>query len=124
MARFKVTGVEEVQRNLNKALKGINKNTSAGIAGASLFIKAQSQKLTSVKEGNLVRTAFSKEIPGSKETTYAVGYTADYAAAVHEMPDDTRWNRPGAENEFLEKAVVRNLTKIMNIIFKFAGRKP
>lgn len=122
--KYKVTGIAKVERNLISAINRMTHNNDKGIEAAAVFVKGQSQKLTSIKEGNLIRTAFNKSIGTLKEPAQAVGYTADYAAAVHEMPDDTKWNRPGAENEFLSKSVVNNLTKILNIIIRFSSRKP
>lgn len=117
-------GLEGVESKLDEATKGILKNNAEGITLAGEFVKGESQLLTSIKEGNLIRTAFSKSTGDDKKPGATIGYTADYAGAVHEMPDDTKWNRPGAENEFLEKAVIRNLSKIVNLIARIAGRKP
>lgn len=121
---FKVKGVELVQANLARAIAGIKGNISDGIETAAVFIKGESQKLVSIKEGLLIKTAFNKSIGTKDEPSQVVGYTAKYAAAVHEMPDDTKWNKPGAENEFLEKPVVRNLSSIMNIIRNVASKRP
>jgi len=67
-----------------------------------------------------------------------VGYTAEYAAFVHEMPDPKitspaggtslfvkvkpiDWTKPGTGNKFLEKAVKSNLKAILNMIW-FSAR--
>jgi len=123
-ATFKITGVEDIATNLNSEIEKIGNNTVDGVAAAGQFVKGEAQKLTSIAEiegGTLIKSAFAKATDQSG-MTQEIGYTAGYAAAAHEMPDNTRWNRPGAENEFLGKAIVRNMTNIFNLIARFAGK--
>ena len=124
MAKTKIKGIQGVQKKLNEALGMINANTIDGVAAAGQFIKGESQKLTSIAAkdgGTLIRSAFSRQTDQSG-LTQEVGYTASYAADAHEFPNKTRWNRPGAENKFLEKAISRNLTEIANLIARFSGK--
>lgn len=122
MTVFKVEGVEEALRKLNSAIDGIEGNTKDGVALAAQFVKGESQHLTSIDTGNLINSAFAKPI--NEGAGQVVGYSAKYAAAVHEMPKDTNWHRPGAENKFLEKAVLRHLGEIFNLIQRVASRNP
>ena len=123
---IRMVGDKEVLDNLHKAIRKIKGNTREGVQAALGFVKGESQKLTSVDEGVLINSAFFRTgFDGSKDKPAGVvGYTAEYAPHVHDMPDDTNWNKPGAENEFLLKAVVRNVTQILNILKNLAGRKP
>lgn len=134
-----VTGVEDIQKNLDAALAGINGQTEKGVFLAAQFIKGEAQELTPVDEGTLRLSAFASKLPSKDEIAYAVGYTAHYAGAVHEAPMKLKgqprqdfkgsgfgggsgkgnyWD--GGENKFLEKAVARNLSTIVNIIKKNA----
>ncbi len=117
------SGISGIEKNLSLVLQGIHNHSSTGLHVAATLIKGESQELTSIDEGALIKSAFNMDISDDKGPGQMVGYTAEYAPYVHGMPDDTNWNRPGAENEFLEKAVLRNLSKVLNIIVRHA-RKP
>lgn len=145
--KYQVRGLAEAQAELNRALAGIGGNTENGINMAGEFVKGESQELTPVDEGVLANSAFVRRIGNKVAPAVEVGYTAKYAAAVHEAPMTLKgqpranfgktgagesfgggsgkgnyWD--GGENKFLEKAVVRNITAIYNIIKKFAEKKP
>ena len=121
-ASIKIDGIGDIEKNLNEAIAGIEGNTKDGIEAAAFFIEGESKKLTSMDEGILIGSTFIAPTPDRK--SFTVGYSAEYAAAVHEMGDGTNWNRPGAENQFLEKAISRNLTKILSLIVAITARKP
>ena len=121
-APIKIDGLGDIEKSLNKAIAEIEGNTKDGIEAAAFFIEGESKKLTSIDEGVLIGSAFKTPTPDRK--SFTVGYSAEYAATVHERGDGTNWNRPGAENKFLEKAVSRNLTKILNLIVNIASRNP
>lgn len=119
---FTVEGVEDARKLLSKHISSIEGSTAEGIELAAKFIEARAKELTSKDEGVLENSTFVKMVDTQKGPAALIGYTAGHAAAVHEMPDNTNWNKPGAENKFLEKAVVRNLTKIINIIKNVASK--
>lgn len=140
-------GLVDVQRNLAKAIEGVIVNNAEGIALAGKFVEGEAKKLTPVDEGTLRLSAFSKSVGTKENPAVVIGNTAEYAAAVHEAPMTLKgqprsnfgktgggesfgggsgkgnyWD--GGENKFLEKAVINNLSKIVNLIAKMAGRKP
>ena len=120
--KYRVDGVDDALASLNRAIGKVQGNVANGVEAAGQLVKGEAQSLTSIDEGVLVNSAFARMVGTKRHPAVAVGYTADYAAAVHEKPDGTNWNRPGAENKFLEKAVTRNLGKIANLIRNVAGR--
>lgn len=111
---MKWTGLDQIQRNLNKALRETEKQSLAGLVGTGLQIKKESMKLTPEVEGNLRGSAYvtwsggddspsrSSELidpaapaeakgiatayTAAGKPTVAVGYAAIYAARVHENP--------------------------------------
>lgn len=127
---FKVKGLQDIQNKLNQALRGIEGHTRAGVKDAAILVKSEAQALTSIDTGELISSAFLRtgfEDSAKTKPVALVGYginKAPYAAAVHEMPASTKWKKPGAENKFLEKAVFRNLSKILNIIIRSTKRRP
>ena len=120
----KILGEKRVLINLSKAIGNIQGNVSLGLEAAGKYVEGESKELTSIDTGVLINSTFSKKAGTKRNPVQVVGYRAEYAGHVHEMPDTTNWNRPGSENKFLEKAVVRNITRIINLIKKFASRSP
>lgn len=143
----KVKGLDTLLKNLNKEIQKIEGNTRKGLSKAGLFIKAEAQERAPVDYGVLRNSAFSQISPVTFKgyPVVTVGFTAKYAAWVHEMPmtlkgkprahfGKTRegasfgggsgkgvyWQ--GGENKFLEKAVKWNVKEILNIIKTEAGK--
>jgi hypothetical protein len=45
-----------------------------------------------------------------------IGFSAFYATFVHEMPTDTDWFKPEAENKFLERTIKRLKPHVLTIL--------
>lgn len=61
-----------------------------------------------------------------REISIEVGFNADYAASVHEMPKSTHWTVPGTGPKYLETKLLRNKEKYVKNIadkIKEAGGK-
>lgn len=112
-----VTGLADVMTNLNAAIKDIENRTHEGIVAAGVFVKGESQEITPVEFGILNSSTFSTPTAPMRVT---VGYTADYAAYVHEFPSTFNYTKPGTGPKFLEKAVKENIPQILGIIEKRA----
>ena len=87
----------------------------------------ESLKITPVEFGDLRKSVYTQQF--DRGEMVEVGYTASYAARVHEMPmhgvgmartgensKGTYWDR--GENKFLEKALRNNQKNILDIIRK------
>jgi hypothetical protein len=160
-----IEGLDEVLRNLNKEVKGIKSRTLAGFVSAALFTKSRSQRECPVVESNLKNSAFivasDGSVPGGMSThlkvradiamddiSVAIGYSAVYAAAVHENPraGQTEGMSPSGKKytagltgsgkkskrkvfstvgkwKFLEEPLKNNAKKILSIIAKKAKIK-
>ena len=127
-----VNGLAEVLRNLNREIGNIQGNTRRGLSKAGLFIKGEAVERTPVEFGALRNSAFTQISPISNQTKpfVTVGFTAAYAAFVHEAPGTLsgQLRRSGngvywqsGENKFLEKAVKQNTSDILHIIRVEAG---
>lgn len=121
---FTITGLKEAEANLNKAVLSIDGNLFKGVKAAGVFVQGEAQEITPQRKGVLINSAFNDVEETEKGPVAIVGYTANYAAAVHEMPDTTNFTKPGTENKFLEKAVTRNFNTVLNIIKRFGSKKP
>ena len=110
-----VTGLDDIVKDLNKA-KDVG---ATALFTAAVFIKAEAQKITPVHYNNLLPSCYvqMEERSSNKDLlTAEVGYTVSYAPYVHEMPSDTHWRKPTAENKFLERALMENETKVQEIL--------
>lgn len=108
-----VTGIGNVLANLNASIRKIEGATEEGLFAAGLFVQGESQKITPVKLGELHNRAFTKP---NGPMRVSVGYTAEYAAFVHEMPATFNFTKIGTGPKFLEKAVKNNIPQILKII--------
>ena len=113
---YTIKGVQQVSRNLNREIKRITGRTAEGILAAALFVKGEAQEITPQRKGVLVNSAFTRGGTINGNPVATVGYTAKYAAAVHEMPDTYNYTKPGTGPKFLQKAVWGNTGKIVSII--------
>ena len=128
-----VTGLELAVAKLNKEIKRIEGVTAKGIEAAAVFIKGEAQQLAPIHDGVLRNSAYTRMTgPMAAE----IGFTAEYAAYIHEIPVMISKGKPrpkrngipqgfywqDGENKFLEKAVVRNMREIVQIIARRAAK--
>ncbi|MCK5641220.1 MAG: hypothetical protein KAJ19_10495 [Gammaproteobacteria bacterium] len=111
-----------MMESLSKEIKKIEGDIDDGMEAVAKFVMGKAQELTPVQFGILIGSAFSDFIRRGRKSIARVGYTALYAAAVHEMPRTTHFRKAGAENKFLEKAVLRNTRMILRLIKRHAKR--
>ena len=50
-----------------------------------------------------------------------LGYSANYAAAVHEKTNVVKWSRPGSGEQWFQKAIERNKDMILETVRKYAA---
>lgn len=127
--KVKLTGLNEVLKNLNKEIENIEGDTFDGIKAAGLFIKGEAVERAPVEFGVLRNSAFAQTERRTKGPVSTVGFTAKYAPYVHEAPMKLK-GRPragakgvywqGGENKFLEKAIKFNVADIISIVAKRA----
>ena len=108
-----ILGLDDVLANLNAAVKAMGgPKSKAGMRRALLLIRRKSVPITPVDTGNLRNSIFTEVHQSSGEISGTIGYTADYAAEVHETPKNYRvggW-------KFLQKAIMENMDGILSAI--------
>lgn len=82
----KITGIQDVIRNLNTEIKGIEGRTRVGLKKAGMLVERASIKRAPVVTGNLKSSHYSESFNTSRGPGVEVGYTASYAPFVHENP--------------------------------------
>lgn len=108
--------INDIIRNLQKEIGNIEGDLSKGLLAAGLFVQGESQRTVPHDTGTLSNSSFTSmgELMGMPAVR--VGYTAEYAAFVHEMPQEYNYSKPGTGPKFLEKAVKDNVPTILKII--------
>ena len=133
-------GIEAVMKNLNKVVKDTKQKSFAGLIDCGILIRRETEEgnpITPLDTSNLtnswfITTAFStisgsqadsstvaeaKSIVTSKTyPTMIFGYTANYAAYVHEMHANVDWTRPGSGPYWLYKAIRKNEQEMLKIL--------
>ncbi len=100
----KVKGINQVSRNVNRAIDNIHDRrvvralTSAMIVGAS-----QAAIYTPIDTSYLLNSQFRELSVNGTRYAGRVGYTAEYAAYVHDPAYPQKFRRATAEKEFLTK---------------------
>ena len=127
MAEVYLKGVDQFMRNLNKEIKAIEGRTMKGLIKAAIIIRYDMDKtspMIPVYTNNLRGSWFANPVPRwiSGLAAIMMGFTANYAAYVHEMIGPTttgkkiNWNRPGSGPKFFEASLKRNRHKILETI--------
>jgi hypothetical protein len=99
---------------MNKQVKKIRTRTRAGVISALLVVKRDALKMTPVDTGNLRGSNYTDVFLTVKGVVGEIGYTASYAPYVHEV--DKHYRKSGTSWKFLEKALIQNKEKIIQII--------
>jgi hypothetical protein len=79
-------GIDEVLKNLNKEIKGIEGRTKGSMVKVGLFVESRSMPECPVVSSNLKNSRYFEAFDTLKGPAVEVGYTATYAPFVHENP--------------------------------------
>ncbi len=128
-----IEGFDKVLKRMNLEINGIKNRSFDGLLEAGLKIEAASNRRAPRDLGNLVGSSYARKAQDGS-LSVEVGYTASYAAAVHENLEMSLKGQPRAsgrgvywgprgENKFLEKTVRENAKAIVEIIRRRASVK-
>lgn len=125
MASNSVKGLDKVLKNLNSRIDAIPEKSMKGLLTGVLIVQRDAQKHVPVEYGVLRQSAFTRRARNDKTVkAVEVGFTAAYAAFVHENLEQKLKGKPrpsgkgvywGPQGEprFLANAVVRNEDEIV-----------
>lgn len=117
-------------KKLNAEIAKIEKKTASGLAAAGLVIRRDAQEHVPVDLTNLKASAYTDNFTTPSGPVTEIGFTAEYAPWVHEMPGKLAgeprangrgqyWDPQGkAEPQFLRNALIRQEKKILELISK------
>ncbi|AJI85406.1 hypothetical protein CH54_3822 [Yersinia rochesterensis] len=119
MAKVKVTGIRESQRQL-AALVGDIKGRKAARAIQSAMIIGGSQAAlyTPIDTSTLINSQFRELVVKGTRLTGRVGYTANYAVYVHDPNIKQTFRRSTAKKEFLKEGFEETRSQIDAVVKK------
>lgn len=123
----KLIGLNQTIKNLNKAYMKIKGATVIGMFESVAYLRATMEvKVPTIPMdiGDLRKSWYSKLAPERSTPTKTVleaGFSANYAAFVHEMvdgywPNPTNWTTPGSGAKYLEIALNREAQTMIAIM--------
>jgi hypothetical protein len=104
----------QVLKNLQNQHSLLRRALIVGIIDASSHVEFFSNELAPRDTGFLRMSSTIVEYPENKKDVIlgGVGYTAEYAAYVHEMPETNNFTTEGTGPKFLERAPRENRDEI------------
>jgi hypothetical protein len=117
-SRTKVYGINRVLKNLNNELSTIKTVTGQRLFACGLLVKNRSVKITPIKTGNLRGSSYVVLDETEPRPFAEIGYTANYAAYVHEMPAEYNYTMKGTGPKFLERALNDSRKEIVAYLSK------
>ncbi len=123
--KFKIKGMKKLMENLNNEIQAIEGRSMKGLIEGVRIIRYDMGKtppLVPVDTRNLDSSFFTSPIRKGKNPVLQFGFSANYAAFVHEM-SGRKFQRPGAGPRFLYAAIERNKDNVLEAIRKNAEIK-
>ena len=100
----KVKGVSKAVKNLDAIINTITgRKIVRSLQSAMIIGSSQSALYTPIDTSYLLNSQFREIVVNGTRFTGRVGYTANYAAYVHDPANVQNFRRPTAEKEFLTK---------------------
>lgn len=87
MARSQVRGGNKLRRNFKTSIENKNARVKKAVTAAAFVIGSRSDERVPVDTKALMNSRFTKVIPMAQAWRGIIGYTQDYAAALHERTD-------------------------------------
>ena len=134
---YQMKGVDKVLKNMNAEFAKIGGATIPALIEAAVLIQNSMDKESpkvpvdtrNLQSSFFVTTNMGQKITGDdkglgarvqgKTPAVAIGFSANYAAIVHEDTETKKnWNREGSGPKFMEAALERNKNTIIGIIKK------
>ena len=120
--------MNRVNQNLEKIAKEIEAKVEKALYVSATLGAGYAHMLTPVDTSNLINSQYIKLIPSVNGWSAKIGYTANYAAAVHSKKGTLRdkprpdgnsnyWD-PSGEPKFLTKGFEQNASEIRQVFFR------
>ena len=115
----KVKGIKQVSRNVNRAIDNIqDRKVVRALTSAMIIGSSQAAIYTPIDTSYLINSQFREIVVNGTRITGRVGYTANYAAYVHDPSIPQNFRRATAQKEFLTKGFEETQALITRTIAK------
>jgi len=121
---------DDIRRNYLLAIEAKKQRLRAGLYAGGLLIQRRAMEHTPVEDGALRASAYTQFAPDNPNQVN-VGYTQDYAAAVHEKPGTLAGQpRPSGKGvywgpdgypQFLRRALEESLKDVVSLVKSYGG---
>jgi hypothetical protein len=111
--------MDEVLRNLNREIRGIERRTAGGMKAAADHVLAETIPRTPVDSGNLRNSGDTAAFETSQGPVAEIFFTADYAVFVHEINK----NYTVGGWKYLETTLKEEARNVLEIIRSYARIK-
>lgn len=96
-----------IVNHLPRFVDSVQRKAARGMTQALVLGSSEASVLTPIDTSTLLNSQFRDIRQEGGSVVGAVGYTADYAAAVHDPENPQNFRRATAEKEFLRKGFER-----------------
>lgn len=119
MAKVKVSGIRQSQAKQNALINDIQgRKAVRALQSAMLIGGAQSALCTPIDTSTLINSQFREIVVKGTRLTARVGYSANYAALVHDPAVKQNFRRTTAKKEFLKEGFEETRSHIDAVVKK------
>lgn len=120
MISMNVFNAQSVKKKLQKqGYMYATQRTRMGLKAGGEYLLKKSKEVCPIKTGKLRRSGYSKVSNKKGELLVEVGYKAEYAFTVHELPQSSI-RTPGTTNKYLERPARQYKKEIAKAVYKGA----
>lgn len=105
-----------VTNNMPRFVDGVQQKLARGMVQGLVLGASEASVLTPIDTSTLLNSQYRDVRPDGLRVVGTVGYTAEYAAAVHDPDRKQVFRRASAEKEFLRKGFERAEPNIRAVI--------
>ena len=112
---LEVKGLDKITKNLRREIGKIEGDVFRGINLAFAWLQLRIIKITPLEFGFLRNSFFKTVVKEKKRIIARIGFTISYAPFIHEKTTAS-FKTPGTQAKFLEKPIMENSERILQII--------
>lgn len=105
-----------IVNNLPRFIDATERRAVRGMTQALILGASEASALTPIDTSNLLNSQYRDVSQDGPKVQGRVGYTAEYAAAVHDPDNPQNFRRASAEKEFLRKGFERAEPNIRRVL--------
>lgn len=105
-----------ITNRMPQFVEAVQQRAAKGMTQALILGSSEAAALTPIDTSNLLNSQYREVEKRGAKVVGRVGYTAEYAAAVHSPDNPQNFRRASAEKEFLRKGFERAESNIRGVL--------